>query len=58
MEYVRMHGEFDDVPLERILEHFRRYYSHMMSTDPEDPALVGPDGDFEQEVDVEVSGRT
>jgi hypothetical protein len=53
-----MHGEFDDVPLERILEHFRRYYSHMMSTDPEDPALVGPDGDFEQEVDVEVSGRS
>ena len=58
MEYVRMHGEFDDVPLERILEHFRRHYSHMMRTDQEGPALVGPDGDFEQEVDAETSGRS
>lgn len=33
MEYVREHGAFDDMPLARIVEDFRRYYPAMATGD-------------------------
>ncbi|HEX5066288.1 MAG TPA: transglutaminase family protein, partial [Myxococcota bacterium] len=52
MEYVRERGEFDDAPLEAMLETFRREYPKM--------SLGGAEfgrRDFDAEVDAEVGGR-
>jgi transglutaminase-like putative cysteine protease len=45
MEYVRHHGSFDDMPLERIVDDFRRFYP---AWQPAGPAGGGPD--FETDV--------
>lgn len=50
MEYVRERGEFDDVPLDAMLETFRREYPKMWI------GGAGFEGrDFDAEVDAEVS---
>jgi transglutaminase-like putative cysteine protease len=45
MEYLRDHGEFDDIPLERMRETWRREYAHV--------AGLGIAGDFDADVDAE-----
>jgi hypothetical protein len=32
MEYVREHGSFDDMPLQRIVDDFDRHYPGMVAT--------------------------
>ena len=57
MEYVRMHGEFDDFPLDRILASFERHYSHMLHM-VEGEMVLSSEGDFDKEVDAETSGQS
>lgn len=45
MEYVRYHGEFADVPIERIMDTFRREYA------PEESSLK--EADFDSDVEKE-----
>jgi transglutaminase-like putative cysteine protease len=45
MEYLRFHGEYDDVPLDEIMAAFVRHYSGNL--------YDAPSGDFEREVEEE-----
>ena len=45
MEYLRFHGEYDDLPLDEIMASFVKHYSGTM--------VEAPVGDFEGEVDEE-----
>ena len=45
MEYIRFHGEHDDLPLDEMLAAFVEHYSPSMTESPE--------GDFDQEVEDE-----
>jgi transglutaminase-like putative cysteine protease len=45
MEYLRFHGEYDDLPLDEIMASFVKHYSGTM--------VQAPVGDFEREVDEE-----
>jgi len=45
MEYLRHRGEFADVPIDRIIDTFRREYT------PDDSSLK--EGDFDREVNIE-----
>ena len=47
MEYLRFHGEYDDMPLEQMVACFAKHYG---ST--QEPI----DGDFDDEVDRETRG--
>jgi hypothetical protein len=53
MEYVAMHGAFDDVPLQRIVEAFALHYPRM-------PVTVGAEnaGDFMADAARERTGRS
>ena len=44
MEYIRFHGEYDDMPLEEMIACFAKHYG---------PKSASPGGDFDQEVDDE-----
>jgi transglutaminase-like putative cysteine protease len=57
MEYLRMHGEFDDVPLDRIRVSFEQHYAHMLRS-VEGETILSSNGDFESEVDAETSAKT
>jgi transglutaminase-like putative cysteine protease len=48
MEYIRFHGEYDDMPLEQMLACFAKHYS---------PSAASPGGDFDREVDEETRDR-
>jgi transglutaminase-like putative cysteine protease len=48
MEYLRFHGEYDDVPIERITETFRQQYSPSMHQTSS--------GDFDRDVELETQG--
>jgi transglutaminase-like putative cysteine protease len=50
MEYVNERGEFDEVPLDAMLATFREHYPGVVSIDR-------PPGDFDAEVDAEVTGE-
>jgi transglutaminase-like putative cysteine protease len=45
MEYIRFHGEYDDLPLDEMLAAFAEHYAPSMTESPE--------GDFDQEVEDE-----
>ena len=45
MEYLRFHGEYDDLPLDEIMASFVKHYSGTM--------VEAPTGDFDREVDEE-----
>ena len=45
MEYIRFHGEHDDLPLDEMIAAFARHYAPTMTQSPE--------GDFDQEVEDE-----
>lgn len=57
MEYVRMHGEFEDVPIDRISASFERHYSQMMQA-AEGETRPPTTRDFESEVESEKLERT
>jgi transglutaminase-like putative cysteine protease len=44
MEYIRFHGEYDDMPLEEMIACFAKHYG---------PSIESPGGDFDKEVDEE-----
>ena len=44
MEYIRFHGEYDDMPLDEMVACFAKHYG---------PAAEAPAGDFDKEVDEE-----
>lgn len=44
MEYIKQHGEFDDLPYQLLLEEMQKLYPQMMMTSPGEIR-----GDFEQE---------
>jgi transglutaminase-like putative cysteine protease len=48
MEYVREHGEFADIPLDRMRETWQREYAHLTASWSE--------GDFDADVDAETRG--
>jgi transglutaminase-like putative cysteine protease len=50
MEYLRYHGEFADVPLERMRETWSREYPHL----PIGGGSALLDGDFDAEVEAEI----
>jgi transglutaminase-like putative cysteine protease len=52
MEYLRDHGEFADIPLERMRETWRREYPHLAL------GASGAGADFDAEVEAEVSGES
>jgi hypothetical protein len=45
MEYIRFHGEYDDLPLDEMLAAFAEHYAPSMTESPE--------GDFDHEVEDE-----
>jgi len=49
MEYIRYHGEFADVPIDMIIETFRREYA------PDDSSLK--EADFEHDVEIETQNH-
>ena len=49
MEYVRYHGEFADVPIDMIIETFRREYA------PDDSSLK--EADFDRDVEIETQNH-
>jgi hypothetical protein len=49
MEYLRDHGEFADIPLERMLETWQREYAQL--------AASWGEGDFDADVDAETRGK-
>ena len=49
MEYLRFHGEFDDLPFERMMNAFSTHYSREMHD--------GPVGDFDREVEEETRDK-
>ncbi len=51
MEYVAMHGAFDDVPLQRIVDAFAVHYPHMPLENH------APDGDFAADATAERRAR-
>lgn len=50
MEYLRFHGEFDDLPFDRMMNAFATHYSREM--------YDGPVGDFDRDVDEESRHKT
>lgn len=48
MEYLRFHGEYDDLPLDQMTACFAEHYG---------ATSRAPDGDFDREVDAETRGR-
>ena len=53
MEYLRDHGDFSDVPLDRMAATWAEHYPERVSN----PVTEGWSGDFDAEVDAEVEGR-
>jgi hypothetical protein len=53
MEYVHQHGAFDDVPVERIVADFERYYPRMKGA----YGFGGRDADFQADVARETARR-
>ncbi len=51
MEYVRDHGQFTDLPYERMLAAFREHYPELMSQDGHEG------GDFEKDAAAEAGGE-
>jgi len=49
MEYLRFHGEFDDLPFDQMMNDFARHYGQEM--------YDGPVGDFDQDVEEETRDR-
>jgi transglutaminase-like putative cysteine protease len=49
MEYLRFHGEYDDLPLDEIMASFVKHYSGTM--------VEAPVGDFERDVDEETRNQ-
>jgi hypothetical protein len=49
MEYLRFHGEFDDLPFDRMMNAFAMHYSQEM--------YDGPVGDFDRDVDQETRDK-
>ncbi len=49
MEYLRFHGEFDDLPFERMMNAFSRHYSPEMRD--------GPVGNFDRDVEEETRDK-
>jgi hypothetical protein len=42
MEYLRSHGSFDDLPLDRILSDFDEFYPGFLEgARPDDPSFAG-----------------
>ena len=56
MEYVHDRGEFDDVPLEAILETFADHYASILADGKKGEALGGA-ADFDRDVELETRGR-
>ncbi len=50
MEYLRFHGEFDDLPFDRMMNAFATHYSQEM--------YEGPVGDFDLDVEEETRDKT
>lgn len=55
MEYLHDRGEYADVPMEEIIETFRREY--LGDSEPDSPQSAFIEGDFDQDVDRE-TGRS
>lgn len=49
MEYLRFHGEFDDLPFDQMMNSFATHYSQEM--------YEGPVGDFDRDVDEETRDK-
>lgn len=49
MEYLRFHGEFDDLPFDKMMNDFARHYRREM--------YQGPIGDFDRDVEEETRDR-
>ena len=49
MEYLRFHGEFDDLPFDRMINAFAAHYGREM--------YDGPVGDFDRDVDEETRDK-
>jgi len=49
MEYLRFHGEFDDLPFDEMMNDFARHYSREMTQ--------GPLGNFDRDVEEETRDR-
>jgi len=49
MEYLRFHGEFDDLPFDQMMNTFATHYSKEM--------YDGPVGDFDQDVEEETRNK-
>jgi transglutaminase-like putative cysteine protease len=49
MEYLRFHGEFDDLPFNEMMNDFARHYSREM--------YQGPIGDFDRDVEEETRDK-
>ena len=49
MEYLRFHGEFDDLPFDRMMNAFATHYGQEM--------YEGPVGDFDRDVDEETRDK-
>jgi len=49
MEYLRFHGEFDDLPFDRMMSAFATHYTQEM--------YDGPVGDFDRDVDDETRDK-
>jgi len=49
MEYLRFHGEFDDLPFDRMMNAFATHYAQEM--------YDGPVGDFDRDVDDETRDK-